>query len=148
MRSTVFFILLFSCGSLLSQESSKSPGVKHENHLKIGFSNQIDLFFNTYYDSYYYNDYYYRDGGVNFQLFLAYEHVWAFANSTAIGLEPKIGAAFRPYNTDGFVGPRYGPRHGAFHPPHDCHPCECSGPSHDASGTGLSRQPEHAGDRQ
>lgn len=97
-------IALFA-GLLQAQEINKKSAVEHENQVKIGFSNQIDLIFFGYYDEYYYDDYYpHSDGGLNFHVFLAYEHLWQFPKRIAFGLEPKIGASIRNGWSSGFVG--------------------------------------------
>ncbi len=102
---TLIIIALFASGFIFSQESNTEPVVKHEDQIKLGFSNQIDVVFHNRYDTYYYyDDYYYNDPGVNLQLFLAYEHIWEFPNKVAFALEPKIGSSIRQNNTNGFAG--------------------------------------------
>lgn len=103
MKHLPLFLLLFLYGVVHTQEVEQAPRVTHENQIKIGFSNQIDFVLHGY-DDYYYGNDYYQEGGINTQLFLAYEHVWEFSNNTAIGLEPRIGASFKRYVNHGIAG--------------------------------------------
>jgi hypothetical protein len=111
--------LLFVASSI-AQESNESStkSVVHHQQLKFGTSLQYEWgeFWggrDYYYDDYYY-DYNYINynravvlesyDGPNTQVFVAYEHIWAYANSIAIAIEPKLGFSFREYQSNGFIG--------------------------------------------
>jgi hypothetical protein len=109
--------LLFVASSIAqkSNESSTKSAVHHQQ-LKFGSSLQYEWgeFYggrDYYYDDYYYSNYDYQRAsllenynGPNTQVFVAYEHIWAYANSMAIAIEPKLGLSFREYQSNGFIG--------------------------------------------
>lgn len=94
------------------EETTEVKAVENFNLVKIGGSIQANISFwgydYEYYDGYgyhYYDDYYIYETGPNSHLFLAYEHIWQFNNSsTAVGVEPQIGFSFYKYLTTGYTG--------------------------------------------
>lgn len=92
-------------------DTTKVKTVEGFNLVKIGASIQANISFwgydYEYYGGYhyYYDDNYIYESGPNTHLFLAYEHIWQFNNSsTAIGIEPQIGFSFYEYITTGYTG--------------------------------------------
>ena len=100
----ILFLAIMVSWQISAQETASESKVVHVNQIKVGFSNQIDVMFQDRYFDYYSDEYYYNDPGVNFQLFLAYEHIWEFPNKVAFALEPKIGTSIRQKGNNGFIG--------------------------------------------
>ena len=99
-------IALVISWSTTAQTSEKKPKTTHVNQIKIGFSNQVNIIFSSRYD--YGLDYTYAENyryeGLDFQPYIAYEHIWDFPNKTAVALEPKIGLSIKENILNGFTG--------------------------------------------
>ena len=102
---SILILLVFS-SNLFAQTQDEAPKTTHINQIKIGFSNQINVFFFSRYDYYYDYGYSqnYRYEGLDFQPYIAYEHIWEFSNKTAVALEPKIGLSIKDNLRNGFTG--------------------------------------------
>lgn len=107
----IFLVLAFTVVNA-QEETVEVKAIENLNQVKIGASIQANISFwgyDYYYDDFgyyhYYDDNYIYESGPNTHLFLAYEHIWQFNNSsTAIGIEPQIGFSFYEYITTGYTG--------------------------------------------
>lgn len=117
MRKEISFILIaLICISVHAQDENDSPRKVVSSHqIKFGSSIQYEWDGGYYYyDDYYYLDQYYYHpynstiladyDGPNTQVFLAYEHIWTYPNTMALGIEPKFGISFRENMKNAFVG--------------------------------------------
>ena len=111
------FLLIIPCLFLYSFLHAQDTNtmlkatVIHSHQVKVGASLQYETGGGRYDYEY---DYYYNTGshygfssyydGPNTQVFVSYEHIWTYANSLALAIEPKIGMSFREYRSNGFFG--------------------------------------------
>jgi len=114
MRAPLLFILaaFISISALAQDDVTPDDVVLRSQQIKLGSSIQYDWGRGYYY--YDYNFYYSYSpnrpvmlsnyDGPNTQLFVAYEYIWTYPTKLALAIEPKLGAIFREYMTNGFVG--------------------------------------------
>lgn len=119
MMKKVLTILFatFIALSVAAQETpvEEKPNLKTSHQIKFGASLQYDFGgygrydyyepYNYHYHSYNYNTSFSNYDGPNTQVFVAYEHIWHYPTTMALGIEPKLGIVFRDNAAKGaFIG--------------------------------------------